>query len=248
MTTLVIAHRGSAYDYPENTLPAFLSAVQAGANGIELDVHLSADDVPIVHHDDVLGRVFTGETAVRKLTLAEIKQVKPRAPARPEVRIPTLREVFAALEPHAHRLLINIELKSGETLYPDLERVTAAILREFGLEKRVVVSSFNHYSLLEFKAHAPMIAIGLLYMEALVDPHIYAKRIGAEALHPYYPSVTADMVNKAHAEGIRVHPFTVNDPRAMRSLAAYGVDAFITDDVAAGRAQVESSHASAPSP
>jgi len=110
-----------------------------------------------------------------------------------------------------------------------LEEAVVEEIRRFGMSDRVILSSFNHYSLVKCKRLAPEVRMGILYMEGLYEPWDYASRIGAEALHAYHYAVLPEWVAQAAERGIAYHPFTVNEPAEMRRLLAAGVSGIITD-------------------
>jgi glycerophosphoryl diester phosphodiesterase len=98
------------------------------------------------------------------------------------------------------------------------------------MQDRLIYSSFNHYSLLLAREADPSVKIGLLYNEAIIDPFIYARHVKADAVHPYYPTLAAPgVIEGCKKYGIKIHPWTVNDQKAMRRLIGAGVDAIITD-------------------
>lgn len=230
MLPKLLAHRGHAKTHPENTLPAFADALRLGADGIELDVRLTGDGRLAVHHDPALGRIFQGSENVSDLPLSELRSRKPVLSPGLGACIPTLEEVLEFLR-HSGPALLNIELKYERTGGGALEEKTAAAIRRFRFESRVFVSSFNHYGLVRIRKIHPGIPTGILYMEALFEPWEYAMKLGASALHPHYPAMSEDAVQRAQAAGLQVRPFTVNDPSVVREMARLGVDALITDDV-----------------
>ena len=123
--TDIWAHRGASVALPENTLAAFAAAVAAGADGVEFDVQLSADGVPVVIHDERVDRTHDGVGWVGELSAASLASLAPRAAVGAAGAIPTLDEVLDLLAPTS--LTINIELKNSVVSYPGLEqRVVAA--------------------------------------------------------------------------------------------------------------------------
>ena len=145
--TKVFAHRGASGYAPENTLEAFALAIRQGADGIELDVQLSSDGIPVVIHDETIDRVTDKTGYVKDYTLQELKELtvlKDRFPAYNQSKIPTLKEVLEAVKPSG--IQVNIELKTGIYWYPDIEKKVAEIVEETGMKDRIVYSSFNHYS------------------------------------------------------------------------------------------------------
>lgn len=230
MKTLIWGHRGSRFAAPENTLESFSLAIAQKADGIELDVHLSADGEIVVTHDETLERCSNGAGRVISKTLAELKTLdfsKP-VPSFSPVRIPTLREVYDLMRPTG--LTINVEVKSGLVVYPGIERKLIELAREMNMEDRLLYSSFNHYSLMLLREIDPAVRIGLLYQEALIDPFLYAQHIKANAIHPMYPTLAVPgVIEGCKKAGVAIHPWTVNDPQAIRRLVQAGVDAVITD-------------------
>ncbi|MCL2217734.1 MAG: glycerophosphodiester phosphodiesterase [Defluviitaleaceae bacterium] len=227
----ILAHRGASYDMPENTMEAFRLAMAQGADGFELDVHLTADGHIVVTHDEVLERVSTGAgnvcdyelEALRKLSFSKLH------PGLPPCLIPTLAEVYELVA--GTGLIVNVELKTSRFLYPQLSEKLIALEREYGMTRRVIYSSFNHYSLVAIKKIDPQAKIGLLYMENLVDPWAYAKHLNAAAIHPHFPVLqfNPEIVQKCREEKIKVNVWTVDEPQDIDFLKNLGVDAIITN-------------------
>jgi glycerophosphoryl diester phosphodiesterase len=228
--TLVWAHRGASFIAPENTLEAFSLAAQMGADGIELDVHLSRDGELIVAHDETVDRCSSGTGRIADMTLREIKQLdfsNHRAGYR-GVRAPTLEEVYALIKPTG--LTVNVEIKSGVVLYHGIEEKCVALARACGMADRVYYSSFNHYSLLAVKAAEPSARIAPLYSEAMIAPWKYAASIGAQSIHPFYPTVaTPGMAEGLRVTGVLCNPWTVDGEEDIARLAMAGVNAVITN-------------------
>jgi len=228
---LNIAHRGASAAAPPNTLAAFEKAVELGADGIEFDVHLSADGVPVVIHDSTVDATTDGSGRVADLTLAQLKQLDAGAPFDPAFageRIPTLKEV---LETMGGRLLLNIELKTTSLRDNGLERAVIARVGQHGLETHVLLSSFNPFSLRRVKGIAPHIPVGLLYLPGLplILHRILSLLAPHEACHPEHTAVDARYMAWARRRDRQVNTWTVNDPDEMRRLIRLGVDGIITD-------------------
>jgi len=231
METMIFAHRGARTLFPENTLEAFSAAIEQGCDGIELDVHLTKDGRIVVAHDAVLERVSNGSGFINDHTLEELKSFdfsKP-IPGSPVCSIPELCEVLSLVKPSA--LSLNIELKTTERLYPELPKKLIAQVEEYGMKGRVIYSSFNHYSLLQIKKIDPSAKIGLLYELAMVDPWVYAKYVGADAIHPPYGVIAAlpETVARCHENGVKVSVWTVDDPQVIKMMLKIGVDGIITN-------------------
>lgn len=230
---LIVAHRGASHAAPQNTLAAFRLAADLGADGVELDVHLTADGVPVVIHDATVEATTDGSGQVTALTLAQVKAldagVRFHASFAGE-RVPTLEEVLTAV---GHRLLINIELKDFSPRDRGLEATVAALVQRLGLTGRVWFSSFNPLALRRVRRYAPDIPAGMLYDNSLPLPlrqRWLAPITPHEALHPHHALVTPALVAQAHRRGLRVATWTVDDPALAERLATWGVDALITNE------------------
>lgn len=231
MTQKIFGHRGASGQAPENTLEAFELAARMGAHGVELDVHLTRDGALVVTHDERIERVSDGEGWVRDQTLRELKALRFNRthPEYADARIPTLEEVFQLLDPTG--LEINIELKNSCVDYPELERrVVELAAKCFSLD-RIIFSSFNHYSMQRVKALDAGLTCGLLYDATLVRPWEYARALGMDALHPMFTEVLVPggECAQAHAAGIRVNTWTVNEEDDIRAVLKEGADIVITN-------------------
>ncbi|WP_136606465.1 glycerophosphodiester phosphodiesterase [Paenibacillus dokdonensis] len=224
------AHRGSSKICPENTMAAFKKALEQGATGIETDVQLTKDGQMVLIHDETLERTTSGTGWVKDHTLHELKDLDAGSkfdPAFQDEQIPLLDELLELVKDSG--TIINIELKNGVILYEGLEQKVIERVRDFKMSDRVIISSFNHYSLFLCKKLAPEIRTGILYMEGLYEPWEYAKTLQADALHAYHYAVLPEFVAGAKAAGKAYHPFTVNDVKEMQRLLQAGVDGIITD-------------------
>lgn len=232
------AHRGASAVCPENTMAAFRRSLELGATGIETDVQMTLDGRLVLIHDETVNRTTNGEGCVKDKTLEEIRELDAgswfNGGGFAGEKIPLLEELLELLA--GKDTVLNIELKNGLFPYPGMEEKVVAAVRAFGLSGRVVISSFNHYSLAYFKKLAPDIETGILYGEGLYRPWDYAATVGAEALHAYHLAVLPEFVREAAENGAVFHPFTVNDPERMKELIEMGVAGIITDvpDVLAG--------------
>ncbi|MBQ6735811.1 MAG: glycerophosphodiester phosphodiesterase [Lachnospiraceae bacterium] len=224
------AHRGFSGKYPENTLLAFDEARKTkGCDGIELDVHLSADGIPVIIHDEEVDRTaVSGRGTVKDLTLEQLRRFDLSytfAGKCERQRIPTLEEYFDLVR--TCDLETNIELKTGVYEYPGIEQKTLDLIRAYGMEERIIISSFNHHSVLRFKALAPHIRCGLLSDSWLIDAGAYVKKAGVEYYHPIFNNMTPEYVKDLRDNGIGINVWTVNEPEDVRRMRSVGVDAVI---------------------
>lgn len=228
---LNIAHRGFSGKYPENTMLAFRKAVEAGADGIENDVHLTKDGEIVIIHDERIDRTCDGTGFVCDYTLEELRQFDASAGFKGVYgvnRIPTLREYFEFVQP-INGFITNIELKTGYNVYPGIEKKVAEMIKEFGLEDRIIISSFNHFSVARFKALCPEIKCGFLEGDWILDFGAYAREHGVECVHPCYNTVTGETAKEIKDNGIEINTWTVNTPDEVRRLYKLGVTAVISN-------------------
>ncbi|MEN6579369.1 MAG: glycerophosphodiester phosphodiesterase family protein [Anaerolineaceae bacterium] len=239
---LIIAHRGDSANAPENTLAAFRLAWENGADGIELDVMLSADQKLVVIHDDTLERTTNGHGQVGNTPYAALRELDAGSWFRPEFKgepIPLLDEVFAEL---GGKFLINVELKNYMTPKDQLPELVVALIKKHGLSDSVLLSSFNARNLRRAKSLAPEIRTGLLTLPGLLGLPMrgfWGRRFGADDLHPYYRDVSAKLVQSRHKLGQKVNVWTVDAPDDLRRMQAFGVDMIICNDPAHARQILE---------
>ncbi len=227
---MIIAHRGASKQAPENTMAAFRRALELGADGIELDVHLTSDGYLAVIHDEMLDRTSNGKGLVRDRTLAELKELDFGSWFSKDFsgeRIPELNEVLRLLSDWDG--LLNIEIKNGPVFYPGIEKAVADAVRKYKRLNRTIISSFNHYSLVDIRKYEPGIKTAPLYMAGIYQPWEYARSIGASAIHPLFYNIVPEVMLGCKQNNIMVNPFTVDQPEHIKAMAAAGVDGIITD-------------------
>ncbi|HEV8340522.1 MAG TPA: glycerophosphodiester phosphodiesterase family protein [bacterium] len=226
---LIVAHRGASRAAPENTLAAFRTAVDLGADGVEFDVQRTADGALVVFHDATLERTTNGRGPLRETRLADLKALDAGgwfSASSAGERIPTLEETIAVL-PAPVRVFV--ELKQGPVFDEGIVAALADGLRHADVTGRCEVSSFDHPSLKRFTAASPDVPTGILFSARLIDPVAAATLAGAAALHPEWDLIAPDLVPLAHSHGLAVVGWTVNAADQMERLAAMEVDAIITD-------------------
>lgn len=231
MKPLVWGHRGASAYAPENTIESFVMACEMGADGIELDVHLSADGRLMVSHDDKIDRCSDGTGSIAAMTFDELRsynfgaRFSDKYPGK-FFAIPTLGEVYDAVKPYG--ITVNAELKTSGRRYLDLVLETED---ERGMNGKIVYSSFDHFNLSELLERRPDAFVAPLYSNNMVKPWSYAASMGAKALHPQLGQLDRikSYCEKAHELGVRVHPWTVDSEDDLRRMYDYGVDAVITN-------------------
>jgi glycerophosphoryl diester phosphodiesterase len=227
---IVYAHRGASKYAPENTEAAFRMALEMNAGGIEIDVHLSSDGCIAVSHDERVNRTSNGTGFIKDMTMEELKRLDFGSWFSKEFageRIMTLEELLELLKDWDG--ILNIELKSGIILYEGLERKVIDLLHRYDRVDRTIISSFNHYSLRTVKELEPGLKTGILYSAGLVEPWDYARKVGAEAVHPQFYSMVPQIIQGCRQHGIIMNPWTVDQPESIQTLALAGVDGIITN-------------------
>lgn len=218
---LILGHRGASADAPENTLAAFALALEQGADGIELDVQLSADGRPVIIHDFSVDRVSNGAGKVSAMTVADLKALDLGAGQ----TIPTLDELFEMLGP---RTLYNIELKEFSWRNHGLEAAVADRVAAFHLENRVLISSFNPLAIRRARREFSRATAVALIRERGLLQYGYLLASG-EADHPHHSLIDAGYMAWARRRGYRVHTWTVDDPAEARRLLDLGVNGIFTN-------------------
>lgn len=227
------AHRGASAEAPENTLAAFRRALEAGADGVELDVHLSADGVPVVIHDDTVERTTDGAGPVAFFAAESLRELDAGGWFAPEFAgepLPTLEETLHLL---AGKLRINIEVKESRA-----GMAVVNLLRHLPTAD-VVVSSFDHDLLDDLRRTAPGLPLAVLFDEENWH-RVLARAVSlrASAVHPRADLVSRPLVAACHRCQLPVHVWTVDAPARARSLARMGVDGLFTNDPATLRGQL----------
>jgi glycerophosphoryl diester phosphodiesterase len=229
--TQIFAHRGFSAIYPENTMKAFIEAEKAGADGLEVDVQLTRDGEVVVIHDEKVDRTTTGTGFVKDLTFKELRKFDASYKNKRLLRrepIPSFIELLEWLS--QNNLICNVELKNGIFPYTGMEEKVISLIRQYNLEDRIIISSFNHYSIVYSYRLAPEIETAPLYSEGIYMPWVYAQSIKAKGIHPKLIAAPNEIILNAMENGIAVRPYTVNKEKDMQRLFEIGCTAFITDD------------------
>jgi glycerophosphoryl diester phosphodiesterase len=224
------AHRGASGYYPENTMLAFEKGIELGCTGIETDVQMTKDGVLVLIHDEYVNRTTDGTGLVKDYTFAELSKLDAGSfmdKTFSSCRIPSVEELILLVR--NKDIIVNFEIKSGMVMYENIEKSLIEMIYKHKLQEKVILSSFNHYSMVACKQISKDIKTGLLYMEGLYKPEQYCSYVGSDALHPYYPAINGDVVRDSHEAGTLVNPFTINDEKTMKYLLSIGVDGIITN-------------------
>lgn len=229
--TMIYAHRGYSAKFPENTMLAFQKAEEAGADGIELDVQLTKDGEVVVIHDEKVDRTTNGKGYVKDLSYSELKRLDAGYKIKTIIKkqyIPSLKEVLEWMTTNG--IICNIELKNNVFPYKGMEEKVIELVREFGLQNRIIISSFNHYSIVHSYRIAPEIETAPILGNAVYMPWVYADSIKAKGIHPKYSIYRDDILKNTLDNGIAVRTYTVNKEKDMERLIKIGCSAIITDN------------------
>ncbi len=214
---LKIGHRGASGYEPENTLRSFERAMDLNADMVELDVHRCRSGELVVIHDNRVDRTTNGKGYVSEMELGELRSLD----AGKGERIPTLREVFDMI---GGRVAVNIELKGQGTARPVFELIEHYVRKRNWSYDDFMVSSFNHYELLEFVELNPPVRIGALMEGIPLGYAEFAERLRAYAVNVSLEFINRDFVDDAHKRGMKFFVYTVNVPEDIEKMRSLGVD------------------------
>lgn len=228
--TKIIGHRGYAGLYPENTMLSFKKAYEHGADGIELDIHLSADNEIIVIHDPTLNRTTNKKGKVNALTLEEIKVARNKNGLFKvtDEQVPTLKEVMDWIV--TTDMVLNIEVK-GIT-EGELEKELLQLLQQYDMKERIIISSFSLESLLRLEQMDPSYHTALLTDKEMGEPWMYMESHGINSVHPYSKSyMSAPNRQEVVRYELPARVYTVNKSKEILYWLEEGLEAIITDEV-----------------
>jgi glycerophosphoryl diester phosphodiesterase len=220
---LIQGHRGAKGLAPENTLPSFRAAIDAGAGSLETDVHLTADGVPVLIHDPILPGT---DVPVHRLT-AEVCGA---------YGIPTLADLYRLVAGYPD-VVVDVEIKRvpfhaaelGQTAGV-VERAVIDVIHAAGTVGRTWIRSFDHRCVQRLREMEPGVTgVVLIDATAPVDPVALVRAADAQVYGPDYRYLDEVQVRQCHAAGVRILPWTVNEPAAWGRLVGWGVDGITTD-------------------
>ncbi len=233
---LVLAHRGYSEKYPENTMTAFRKAIEVGADGIELDVHLSKDGEVMIIHDELLKRTTGEEGCVSDYTRSELERMKAnKTIGFGDDGIPSLEEYLSFISKTDR--ITNIELKTYPICYRAIEGKVLSLLDRYDYVDRAIISSFNPFSIMEMKRLRPDIECGFLFTPPTNKRESMLKGIGFqlrelsfEAYHPNFAFLEKSDVEECHSNSIKVNAWTLNTLEEFKRAKELSIDAAITNN------------------
>ncbi|HLR66388.1 glycerophosphodiester phosphodiesterase [Virgibacillus alimentarius] len=230
MFTKVFAHRGASKQAPENTMEAFKLAYELGADGIETDVQLTKDHVPVLIHDEHLKRTTDGTGYVKDLTWDQLKMLDAGSWFSSKftgASILSLEEFLQWIQ--SKSLYLNIELKNNKIDYEHLESIVYEQVAYYQLLDRTIMSTFNPNSIKRMSSSYQAKEIALLTSKRNKNIIPYAKELGANALHIKYSLLRPKLVKQCKEENISIRVYTVNKRRRMIRCYMSGCDGIFTD-------------------
>jgi len=241
-TPLIIGHRGASAVAPENTMAAFREAIAVGADGIEFDVRLTRDGVPVVIHDGTLGRTGGVSQRIADLTWSEVAKVDvgnwfSRSFA--DETVPSLAELFTLFESNNSTLYLEMKCDSAVE-YEPLARACCELIAQRGLKQRVVIECFQLPALRIVREIDSDIQTVALFEPSISNPSVLSDQsiinkatdTGAVALALHHRLARKSLVQKAKDAGMHVAVWTVDDPAWLERARTIGIDALITNDPA----------------
>lgn len=222
-----IAHRGYSGKFDENTMLAFRKALEYKADGIETDVQLSKDNIPVIIHDEILDRTTDGRGYVKEYKLSELKKIRTKNGE----EIPTLRELLEFVA-ESNLKVLNLELKNSILPYEGLEEKVLEMIYKYNLKEKAIISSFNHLSLVKIRKLDNEIKLGALTDSTLANVPKYLNDISVDCYHPCFPSIlNNDYMKEIREAGIIVNPYTVNEEEHMKMVIKAKPNSIITNEV-----------------
>lgn len=228
----IFAHRGASGQFPENTMLAFEEALRSGVDGIELDVQLTKDGEVVIIHDEKVDRTTNGQGFVKDFTLAELEELDAGSwfsSKFAEQRLMTLDTVLAWMQEEGNHLRLNIELKNDQIQYIGLEEKVLSLVEDYNLQERIIISSFNPFSLQRVRMQNEEIEIGYLVFGMPENALWIAREIGANAIHCEAPYALSAYGEAAKRAGYPLRIYTVNAEDEYKQLVEAGVEVIMTD-------------------
>ncbi len=226
--TKIFGHRGLSSKYPENSLEAFVKAYEGKMDGVELDVHMTKDGELVVIHDFLMNKTTNGEGSVGSIDYNEIKKLYlKKNNIITKEKIPSLREVFEIFS--GKNFEINIEIKAGYRFYKNIEEKLIKCIHKYYDKDKIIVSSFDHYSLVRIKEINSSLKTGALTEAALYNPWEYLNNIYVDYYHPNYITLTENFINEANKNNININTYTVDNPNIIKNLIEKNINIIITN-------------------
>lgn len=227
---MIYAHRGASKRAPENTMHAFELAYELGAEGIETDVQLTKDRVPVLIHDERVNRTTNGTGYIKDLTWDQIKQLDAGSWFDKKFAGTSIISLDTFLQwIQSKSLCLNIELKNNKIDYKHLESIVYEKIAHYQLLDRTILSTFNPNSVKRMNSLQYNIEIAFLTSRRNKDLIAYSRDLGAHALHIKYRLLTPRLVEQCKQENIAVRVYTINKGTRMMRCFTNDCDGIFTD-------------------
>ena len=213
---LKIGHRGAKGYVAENTLASFQKAIDFDVDGIELDVHLSFDRKLVVIHDETIERTTSGNGFVKDYTASQLRKLE----------IPTLEEVLNLVD---KKCFVNIEIKDSKATHSVLQIIQNYVLEKNWKINLFQISSFNWDVLEVCHAEQPRISLGVLTEKYVEYDLIFAKKVNAHSINPYFKLLNLENVKTMKENGFKIYAWTVNSVEDITFIKSLQVDGIISD-------------------
>lgn len=229
---MIFAHRGASGNAPENTMAAFRLAVELGCEAIELDVQLTKDGEVVICHDQALDRTTNGSGLLKDYTLSELQRFDAGSwfdETFAGEKIPSLDQFLSFIA--GTNVTVNIELKNLPIAYEQMERKVVELIHKHGMAEKVIISSFDHYSLAHVAKLDSSLKLGVLLDTKLYEPWHYAARLpfAAYSIHPHFSFVDEMYVKECHKLGFKVIAYTVDDTDWYQHYRRMGIDGIFSN-------------------
>lgn len=217
--TTIFAHRGFHQQYPENSMAAFRAAISLGAQGIETDVHLSKDHVPVIFHDESLKRMTGYMGELKDLTLSELKKLRLNSTE----QIPTLAEFLKYLQDVDFKGVLNLEFKTDRIHYPEIEKLTLEVIQQYKADYQLIFSSFDSDTIIKLHEMTDVECAFLYKFGDKTANHLYKNGV-IKSIHPLY----SPFIKKS---SVPIRPWTVNKIYQMNRCLRLDLAGFFTDNL-----------------
>lgn len=228
---MIIGHRGSSGEAPENTLASIELAIEQGCQGIETDLQLTKDGEIVVFHDWSVERTTNGQGEIKDLTLEELSTLDLGSWFSQEFKNEKILTLESLLNIIPENLLLNLEVKSRSFDNRGIEEEVVKILEKNNRLKNIVVSSFNHKSLKRIQKLNSELKLGILYEAYFINPveSLKSSELNIHSIHPAHYYVDKDFIEEAEKNNLKVYSWTVNDIESANRLKDLGVTGIITN-------------------
>ncbi len=221
-----IGHRGACGHAPENTIASISKAIELGCDGVEFDIQLSKDNIPVVIHDNTLERTTNGKGLVSDYTLEELQKFDAGNSDFRGEKIPSLSDVINLVD---GRTRLFIELKAEKSVKPVIEVISHAVEKlGWNLDKFFILS-FDHSQIIEAKKYLPILHTSALFVGIPITLAQIAVEAEAWSINPCIHHLNKELVDDAHAKGLKVLVWTVDKPAEINRAKALGVDGMFSN-------------------